>query len=753
MKPRGLQHLESLFESDSLSPDTAGVSLIAAAGDVGEARLVARRLRQWLAEGIAPGAIAVMARDLPSRAALFREVFDEYDVPANLPVPITISNCGAIAMLRKAWSLPEGDFAFREVAALWRNSYFQPAFETNLALRAEGLLRQLNVPQGKDAILRALVVTAEDRLPLPLEDETMDNAKREARSQLAKRCLGFMQWFFQLWDAVPATAAPKELVACLRRIAAELGLNRTTLPGPHDAAALEAFWTTLDTRAAESPRKNVTAVAFTRVLDDIMSRTAWPLPAKENAIRAHLVEDAARLECSHLILFGLAEGSFPSLGMNGTESALAREKELFKSIITKPAREIVFSYSALDAKGQALSPSTFLAGIQARFEELPTTSQTMMLDGYFDGTAYSAAERRVQAARRGEFSEPLRAAMMMAEARFQACEATNYTGRLSDPGLLESIAEQFTPERVFSATAIENYIGCPFRFGMEKVLKLDPLEEPSEDVETTQRGTAIHRALRRYHESKPHERQATMNRELTDAWNTAVDEEVERSPGAAAQAIWRLEQRRVQRALHRYSQHWSNFRNAWGQNGVMPIPGEFEAMFGYDKPGNKQEAMTIEVEGVRVRIGGIIDRVDLAELDSGLGFWIIDYKSGSMSYSQEELRNYERLQLPLYAMAVERLFHKNARPLGLAYWLVVKEGPKRMLPLGRDNDAWVRNSTEWPDYRAQLERVVAKVVTALRSGDFRLALRREETCRHCNYQTICRINQLRERFQPLPLVD
>jgi hypothetical protein len=111
------------------------------------------------------------------------------------------------------------------------------------------------------------------------------------------------------------------------------------------------------------------------------------------------------------------------------------------------------------------------------------------------------------------------------------------------------------------------------------------------------------------------------------------------------------------------------------------------------------------------------------------------------------------LQLPLYALAVERIFHATepVRLLGLAYWLVVKDGPKRMLPTGKDETAWARDSREWHDYRGQLEAVVARIAASLRSGDFRLAPRHRETCQYCDYSTICRINQLRGRFEPLTL--
>jgi ATP-dependent helicase/DNAse subunit B len=342
----------------------------------------------------------------------------------------------------------------------------------------------------------------------------------------------------------------------------------------------------------------------------------------------------------------------------------------------------------------------------------------------------------------------------MAEARFHNSRPNSYSGTLSHPPIVAKIAEEFGAKKVFSPTSLETYVACPFRFWLEKVLGVEPLEEPAEDVDVSRRGSTIHRTLKRYHEAKPHERPEAMAAELETTWGRAVGESADRAPSAAVKSLWRLERRRVQRAFNRYPVHWEAFRGGWRKQGATPTPHEFEAVFGYEEKGSPRPELKIVVDDVEVRIGGIIDRIDVAELDAGFGFWIIDYKTGSgTQYRASDLQKFERLQLPLYALAVERLFGQPMRPLGLAYWLIVKDGPKLMLPDGRRPHAWAKDAEEWPKYREQLERVVARVAQSLRSGDFRLAPRRDDTCEYCPHGSVCRINQQRDRLQPLPLVD
>ena len=155
------------------------------------------------------------------------------------------------------------------------------------------------------------------------------------------------------------------------------------------------------------------------------------------------------------------------------------------------------------------------------------------------------------------------------------------------------------------------------------------------------------------------------------------------------------------------------FVEPWLERGIGPRPHFFEVDFGLppaDAPGEEAEAayppLVIRDEAVEVRISGRIDRVDLAELPDGeVGFWIIDYKTGRSShYTSTDLAEFRRLQLTLYALAVQEvlLAGQPARPLGLAYWLVAEAGPKVVLP-SRNQLLWLDETQRWRAVREQLQ--------------------------------------------------
>jgi hypothetical protein len=240
----------------------------------------------------------------------------------------------------------------------------------------------------------------------------------------------------------------------------------------------------------------------------------------------------------------------------------------------------------------------------------------------------------------------------------------------------------------------------------------------------------------------------------------AVEEDVGRAPSPASKELWRLEGERLLRAAGRYGDHWRRFLEPWRERGVAPAPHLFEVEFGL--PGGEGQPhgpLVLRTTEVEVRISGRIDRVDLTPLESGeVGFWIIDYKTGrSEHYTGADLSQFRKLQLTLYALAVEEvlLAGQSARPLGLAYWMVSESGPKVVLPGSRNQTLWLEETHRWRAVREQLVGWVATLVDHIRRGLFPLQPRSEHCTQTCAFGQICRITQARsvakEWALPLPL--
>jgi ATP-dependent helicase/nuclease subunit B len=812
-RPTGIRHLErALFgEQPEVAADGAGLDLIEAPGAVGEARLVARRIVGLLLEGVPPGQIVVTGRDLTRSLDLLEEVFAEYRIPVDIEATRPLLANPAVRTLLRAVRLPDEGWPFAGVTALLRSNYFDPEWaeclqDPDVARHAEGLLRLVGEPRDREAFLKAVEIWA-DSPPEGLEDELAEEPQRLRTVRLARRCRPFLNRFFRAWDELPRSATVGEFIAWLKRFASNIGLMRSAQTSADDEWAFERLWEELEHWARRGQGRllggrSLARAEFIQRLSTAASATILPRSLQgPNRVRVVSAEDARYLEADYFFVIGLGERSFPDLSAplslldDGDRIALrqaglriphpserlAQEQLLFYQLVTLPRKGLVLSYAAVDEKGQDELPSSFLRVVRDCFtpEAIPVKRQRMLIEGITTEPPLSDAEWRVRWAinyRDRPFQVPeesqhglsddlqanIRAAARMAAARFGSEEYGLFDGRLSDPALRDELAAVVGPHKVFSPTALEAYVACPFRFFMGHVLRLEPLEEPSEEVEHTRRGAAVHRALSRFHR-RQRERHPewladaiipeSAEVDLLDELDRAIAEYMDRAPSPASKELWRLEGERLKRAARNYRGHWQTFLEPWRKQGAVPRPQHFEAAFGPPRdealPADGQAAMphlTIQIGAVEVRIGGRIDRLDVAEIAGGLGFWVIDYKTGRSAYhTGKELERFEKLQLPLYALAAERLFFagQRARPLGLAYWMVTEKGPKPALPPGRHALAWLASAERWERFREQLQAWVVALAGRMRQGMFPLAPRSEQCTTTCQFGEVCRITQSR----------
>ena len=116
----------------------------------------------------------------------------------------------------------------------------------------------------------------------------------------------------------------------------------------------------------------------------------------------------------------------------------------------------------------------------------------------------------------------------------------------------------------------------------------------------------------------------------------------------------------------------------------------------------------------------------------GRGFRVIDYKSGN-GPSTNDVRQARLLQLPLYAMAVERIIlaEEGLTLRDVGYWALRKDGYK---PIAFE---------EWQQVQSALESYVAELVDRLRRGVFVVDSQIDGCEGFCDYRAICRIRQAR----------
>lgn len=553
----------------------------------------------------------------------------------------------------------------------------------------------------------------------------------------------------------------------------------------------------------ESPAR-VERPALVDMLDEIAGSEVLPA-ARDEAGRVRVLGaiTARSLSIPYLFVAGLTEKSFPAAestsrfygeaelqqlakrGLPVSSSTDRRRDEmlLFYETITRAERRLWLSFPALNEKAEPLLPSPYLAELgricgedlnrPARISDLTPIPPPEAMLNLFD-----ARVRGVAAASQGEPEElaavayhstdagdNMLAGLDVVDRRSRGEAFGPYEGMIAGEAGRKRLAKRFGADFPWSAGQLEQYGACPFQFFLARVLRLAPPDEVGLEIDYGKRGSRVHEVLAEMH--------ARINAKLTrhaspselDAadYETLVNEVIGEFLTASAdpsleEAFRAIDEKLLRRWLSNYLGQHEKYEATHKSVEHAPLPRHFEASFGMAKRDEDEisttEPLVLELHEERVRITGRIDRIDVGLAAGRAVFTIVDYKTGGAAgYTKAAVESGQALQLTLYAMAAEQLLLKNtdAVPWQFGYWFVADSGFKKTLLLHEVVDAGVRPTDAWQALREAIVRRVIGLVQGIRGGQFPMASADEDCTSRCDFNTVCRVGQVRsleKRWQP-----
>ena len=441
------------------------------------------------------------------------------------------------------------------------------------------------------------------------------------------------------------------------------------------------------------------------------------------------------------------------------QDPLAAERYLLYAAASRPQHRLVLSWHAGGDDGAAAARSLFIDDVCDVFE-------SSLLAGRLRARSPLAASRR-NGRRSTSCAVPTRSAPLPrapADSRSGARERGGAIAPLRDQELLAELRA-----RIWSASALECWMGCPVRWFVERMLRardLDPEAEP------LARGGLAHAALRQTLERL---KRQTGSARLTPAnlgaarelLAQALAEHGEDHPLSAAREREPALRRRLHADLERFLEHASGGcrERAAGaqerdeQSGRQQLePGHLELEFGFgasDRGDGVQPASACaggSGDGVGaaplpaldlgdgVMLRGRVDRVDVSA--DGRMAVVHDYKGRSASPAAKWLAGGE-LQVALYMRAVEQLL--GAQSVGGFYQPLSGRDLRARGVLAREAEVELEcvapDRWEDADVRALLDAAATaarEVAVRARSGELHA---RPASCAWgggCSYPTICR---------------
>jgi RecB family exonuclease len=711
----GLDGLDGLDRLSGLHRGPAGaVRLLEGGSPRAELELVAGQVKALLDAGVAPEDVAIVHRSPDTVAELLGEVLAACEVPFALQRRRAFSHtaigralCGLIrAACGGAGGMPAGSLG--DLLA-W--------------LRAPGLLEHPELADRLEARARRAGV----------DDAARARAMWEAEHWPLQALQRLRKAAAQAREGRPAALVERALRELERLFAAPHRRRARVLAGVEldEARGLElarGALTELGELARTAPALAVGPAELIGVVERLELLGGEAPGAGRVAVLDPLALRARRVRA--LFLCGLQEGVFPAparaqpllsederrelarasgLRLGGGEGALAAERYLLYASVSRPEELLALSWHSGGADGESAVPSLFLDDVCDLFGERLRAQRVRRPLGAAHWPGPGAAPK-AWAAREAVLAAPRHAPGRLAPLR--------------DERLLAELRER----RLWSASSLESWAGCPAQWLVERVLRAKGLDP---DAEPLARGGLAHEALKDTLAGlRAQSGSARLTAERLELARGLLREALERHaeafPLSVAPERVPGERRRLRADLERYLEHAAN------QEGSLE-PTYLELSFGLE------DLPALDLGG-GVRVGGRIDRVDLAPGGEAV---VYDYKNSDAPPPDRWIER-RKIQMALYMRAVEALLDRrvvggfyqplSGRDLRARGALAAGEGVALECVRG---DAREREQVD-----GLLDEAVALAREVAAQADAGLLQARPDTCGFagggCRYPTICR---------------
>lgn len=626
---------------------------------------------------------------------LLRANADEFGIPIRFTLDESLENSPAIASLINLLSLPVNNFNSHYLINALRSPYFEYSIDAEMVDTFEMISRVAQIVEGQDQWEETW-----ERLASPTNQERLDldderNSPKLPRGSDVAEYRKKMKAVFNTITPPGQICTQTEWIIWLEDLLEQLRFYERA-DSERDQSACEVFRETLQALVMSEAVTEERKVSFSQFLADLQATLVGEAFREQDLVDQPVLlvgrmTEARGTRFQAVVLLGLSEGSFPknvrpdpflSEDMRhklGMESRLQQEQPgLFYQAVTRTDKYLLITRPYLSEDGEEWEESAFWKAVASLLDvpavirvnpdtPLPLTEAASTQELLF------LAVRRKSLSKKFGFLENHWRDLQQAQAVLQARRSKQIKGPYEgfiEP-VISALSQRYSESEIWSASRLESYSNCPFRFFVGNALELEPRIPPKLGLDVRQLGSILHKILELTYKNAadPTDLQIVLDslqKTCTEVFLTAPQ-----IYGFRPSSLWEIEKTQLIEKLE-------NTIHALAEDRTW-TPFAYEQGFGF----NGSQPLKIRLGNETVRVHGVIDRVDRNSNDQ---LRVIDYKTGSSHLATNDFINGYRLQLPIYAMAAQ-----DALALGIPvegiYWNIqtAEAGSLKLSKFSTDN--------------------------------------------------------------------
>ncbi len=767
--------------------------IVSAPGEMREVSEIIHRITGLISEGIKFDDIGIIIRDRKEYAPLMQEFFERNDIPFYSSNTHVLSQTREGKSLLLFLSLLDGEFSRRDVMQFlaFTNMDFSKVYVDSWVPSIpewEAISMRAGIVRGREEWLHKLRIFVEGIRGDDGRHESDDVVNDDHRKKKhAERFLFFVERFFSMIEEIPLQGTWSEISDAVIS-----GFKRFVKATPMLDIIGEALG---ELKSLDAIRESTTISQYRRFLKEkLESSFVRRGKFQSSSIAVVDLPSVRGIGFKIVIAPGLVEKRFPALirqdpilldaermKINGMFSEqrlsqkmerLEEEKLLFDLLVSSAERNLILSYPRIDPEtASERVPSFFLlkaaeaiTGEKIDFENIEKLSfftrsplsqlfpsEEKQISDEIECNLSLMADAMRQRKKAdvyflSRFSSCFKNALLADRSRWGSKKFTPYDGVFESNEVLTLLKKRHSlGNSPVSASSLEMYAACPFRYFCNKILLLEILEEPEEimSISPLDKGALLHDILFEFYETLHREGRLPLDsrdlpeyRSLVEKVSRSHFEKMERRGRTGVEMMWKIEQARLLDDLGKMMEKEI-------ENADEYVPAHFEIRFGMPKSETYEGDLSTD-EPVKFAVGrkekflfkGRIDRIDLSK--DGHHGRVIDYKSGAAYHKNDAFMGGTALQLPIYILAAEEIMGRTMadsekrRETSIAF-----SDARYFYATRKGNFVTKKFSREcWEEKLDTLGFIVRTIIAGIEKGIF-FQTGDEKTCEYCDYAFLC----------------